>query len=74
MDGLARRLLGVRPRSTATEGPLALAKCAAAFAMKKLGLNRVKERDMLKSFNLDAARPGQTVPLPRKDWRPILQA
>ena len=73
-NGLFRRLLGVRPRSTATEGLGALAKCGAAFAMKKLGLNRVKERDMLQSFLLDPKRPGGTVHLDRQDWRPILQA
>lgn len=73
-NGLGRRLLGMRPRSTATEGLGALAKCGAAFAAKKLGLNRVKERDMLQSFLLDASNPGRTVALPRKDWRPILQA
>ena len=73
-NGLFRRLLGMRPGSTATEGPVALAKCAAAFAMKKLGLNRAKERDMLQSFLLDPKRPGGTVHLARKDWRPIFQA
>ena len=73
-NGLMRRLLGVKPRSSATRGPFALAKCLAAFALKKLGIHRVQERDMLQSFLLDPERPGGTVKLPREEWRPILQA
>ncbi|MEM8687721.1 MAG: cupin-like domain-containing protein [Pseudomonadota bacterium] len=73
-NGLMRRLLGVEPRSTATRGPLALAKCVAALALKKLRIHRVQERDMLQSFLLDPHRPGDTVHLPREKWRPILQA
>jgi len=44
------------------------------FALKKIGLHKVKERDMLQSFLLDPERPGGTVYLDPQEWRPILQA
>ncbi len=72
-NGLMRRRLGWQPRSTATDGIGALAKCAAAVAMKKLGVHRQAERDMMQSFVLDLSQPGAIDELPPSEWRPILQ-
>lgn len=73
-NGLARRRLGVSPQSTRIDGFSATAKCAAALAMKKLGVHRQYERDMLQSFLLDTQRPGKIIDLAPAEQRPIFQA
>ncbi|MDA7945947.1 MAG: cupin-like domain-containing protein [Hyphomicrobiaceae bacterium] len=72
-NGLMRRRFGWDPKSTATEGARALAKCMAAVAMKKLGVHSQAERDMMQSFVLDLSKPGAIDELPQNEWRPILQ-
>ena len=73
-NGIMRRKFGWAPSSTSTSGPVALAKCAAALAMKKAGLHKQVERDMIQSFVLDKTTAGGTVDLAPADWWPILQA
>lgn len=72
-NGIMRRRFGLRPRSTSVSGLGALAKCAAAVGMKKLGLNKSHERDMIQSFVLDPDVPGKIIELPRSKWTPIVQ-
>jgi len=68
-NGFARRHLGFAPKSTAYNGPIAYAKCAAALAIKKLGLARARERAMICSFKLDKQRFGKIVDLsPEQHW------
>lgn len=73
-NGMLRRRFGIAPRSTRSDGIGALAKCATALAMKKAGLHRQNEREMIKSFVLDRARPGHIVELPPAEQGPIMQA
>ena len=73
-NGIIRRRLGLNPRSTAIEGPGALAKCAAAIALKKAGIQRTREHQMVQVFRLDRARPGEIIDLAPDQRRPIAQA
>ena len=73
-NGLARRKLGISPRSTNTAGVGALGKCAAAVAMKKMGVHRSRERDLIASFVLDPDNPGQVIELPEQERSIIVQS
>ena len=73
-NGMMRRRFGLAPRSNRAAGLGAVAKCGAALAMKKLGLHRVNEREMIKSFSLDASKPGHIIDLAPTERTPILQA
>ena len=73
-NGMMRRRFGLKPRSTNASGLEAVAKCAAALAMKKAGLHRVNERQMIGSFVLDADRPGRIIDIAPSEQAPILQA
>ena len=73
-NGLMRRYLGMTPKHTSAHGVTALTKCAIALAVKKSGLTRRAERNMMQSFVLDPANIGSTIDLPPALQRPIIQA
>ena len=56
-NGFLRRAIGMEPRSTATEGPVALAKCAFALAIKKLGIRKSEEFEFVSTFKVDPNAP-----------------
>ena len=72
-NGRLRRRFGLHPSSTRNSGPGALAKCAMALAMKKFGMRRQNERQMMEEFRLDAATPGALIDVPADQQRPIEQ-
>ncbi len=57
-NGLMRRRLGIKAPSTQTDGILPLVKCGAALGLKKLGVHRAQERELVKRFELDPTTPG----------------
>ena len=56
-NGFLRRAIGTEPRSTATEGPVALAKCAFALAIKKLGIRKTEKFEFVSTFKVDPNAP-----------------
>lgn len=72
-NGMRRRRFGLRPALTGASGPGALAKCAMALAVKKLGMRRQNERRMMEEFLLDASAPGAQIDVPADRQRPIEQ-
>jgi len=73
-NGVARRRFGMQPRSTRIDGLGALGKCAAAVAMKRIGVHRSQERDLIQSFVLDPDQPGRVIELPDEARSVIEQA
>ena len=73
-NGIVRRWLGLSPRSSSANGLGATIKCAAALIIKKLGLQRHSEREMIMSFKLDPANPGQLIDIAPAEQVPIVQA
>ncbi len=73
-NGLLRRYLGLNPNNTSPDGVGALAKCAIALAVKKSGIAKTAERDMIQSFVLDPRNIGATIDLPPERHSPIQQA
>ena len=73
-NGIIRRWLRLSPRSIDVSGIGATMKCAFALIVKKLGLQRHNEREMIMSFKLDPANPGQLFDLPSEEQVPIIQA
>ena len=73
-NGMLRKYFGITPRSTSTNGLQALVKCALALAMKKIGIGRKDEREMIMSFKLDPENPGKIIDLPESEHKPIVQA
>lgn len=71
-NGVMRRKFGLTPKSTATEGLGAYAKCAAALAFKKAGVMKSTEREMLSTFRLDAENIGQIIDIP-KNQRTVIE-
>lgn len=66
-NGAMNRLFGITPRSMATTGPAALAKCAFAAAVRASGLLKARERVFELSFQVDPARElgyADTTPTP----------
>ena len=70
-NGLMRRKLGMEPKSTSVDGIGAYAKCAAALALKKTGILKVDEREMVSTFQLDPDNIGQIIDIP-EDQRNII--
>ena len=56
-NGMMRRKLGIEPRSTSTNGAQALAKCAMAFAAKKLNVSSAETFEFVASFVVDPSAP-----------------
>ncbi len=56
-NGFLRRKFGMEPGSTSTEGPVALAKCALALAVKKLGLRKTEQFEFVSTFKVDPTAP-----------------
>ena len=73
-NGMMRRRFGMKPRSTSTEGLGAMSKCASSLMMKKIGMAKNSERDMIKTFHLDGDRPGHIIDLPEEQHAAIHQA
>ena len=73
-NGWMRRYLGRTPASTAIDGPLALAKCALALAIKKSGRFKAHEQNILSSFRLDTNRMGAIIDIPPENQTRIEQA
>ena len=73
-NGMVRRRFGMKPRSTRIDGVGALAKCIGSLALKKAGVLRSAEREMIKSFHLDAQTPGRIIDLPADQQIAIHQA
>ena len=63
-----------RQRALILAGVGALGKCAAAVAMKKMGVHRSRERDLVSSFALDPENPGQVIELPEQERSIIVQS
>jgi len=72
-NGLMRRRLGVKPRSTAHNGIAAYAKCAAALVAKKAGVKASVERRMIQTFKLSPDQPGALIDLLPGEQQPINQ-
>lgn len=72
-NGVLRRSLAWKPRSTNTDGIGALAKCVAAAGLKKSGLRRVEERQLYGKFALDPDEAGKIIAFPKEKWVPIEQ-
>ena len=73
-NGWMRRYLGRTPAATSANGPLALAKCAVAFAIKKSGRFKTHEQCIKSSFRLDANHMGAIIDVPREKQMEIKQA
>ena len=54
-NGAMNRLFGMAPRSMASSGPVALAKCAFAAAVRASGILKARERVFEPSFEVDPA-------------------
>lgn len=72
-NGIMRRKLGMSPKSTDANGLGAMAKCAAALAIKKSKIVKVKERTMMSTFTLDPDNIGQIIDLPENQRTEIVQ-
>ncbi|SDP28586.1 hypothetical protein SAMN04488061_2722 [Filomicrobium insigne] len=72
-NGLMRRRLGVKPRSTSANGIGAYAKCAAALAAKKVGVKAATERSMMQTFKLNKEMPGALIDLSPAEQQAITQ-
>lgn len=72
-NGMLRKHLGFAPRSTKASGLGALIKCALALVIKKAGLGRGSEREMIMTFKLDPDNPGKIIDLPKSEQKPITQ-
>ena len=72
-NGHMRRRLGIKPRSTNPNGISAYAKCAAALALKKAGVGKSQERQIIKKFKLNHEQPGALVDLSKLEQQPIPQ-
>lgn len=66
-NGVMRRKYGITPKSTAVDGLGAYAKCAAALALKKSGLMKANERQMISTFVLDPDNIGQIIDIPDEE-------
>lgn len=72
-NGLMRRRLGLKPRSTAHNGVTAYAKCAAALFAKKAGVKASVERNMMQTFKLSHDQPGALIDLMPAEQQAINQ-
>jgi hypothetical protein len=72
-NGVMRRKFGISPKSTATDGLGAYAKCAAALAFKKSGMMSKDERKMFSTFTLDPDNIGQIIDIPQNERQEIVQ-
>ena len=59
------------PQSTKTHGPIALAKCAAALVVKKLGVMNNEKFDFISTFKVDPKQPGGFLDFDPEDYKKI---